>query len=72
MSERHDLLLSFTRCFRCAEGCIHLTCGNVTLTLTPTDFLVLAETIGAMRHQLREEVRSARHSREVEANSFTM
>lgn len=72
MSERHDLQRSFSRCFRCTEGCIHLTCGNVTLTLTPTEFLVLAETIGAMRHQLREEVRSARKSREIETNSFTM
>lgn len=72
MSERHDLQPSFSRCFRCPAGCIHLTCGNVTLTLTPTEFLVLAETIGAMRQQLREEVRSARKSREVETNFFTM
>jgi hypothetical protein len=72
MPERHDPAPSFSRCFRCTEGCIHLICGNVTLTLTPTEFLVLAETIGAMRHELREEVRSARKTREVATSSFTM
>jgi hypothetical protein len=73
MSEQHDLLQpSFSRCFRCSAGCLHLICGNVTLTLSPTEFLVLAEAIGAMRHQLKEEARSARKSREVETNSFTM
>ncbi len=72
MSERHNLQPSFSHCFRCTAGCIHLTCGNVTLTMTPTEFLVVAETIGAMRHQLREEVRVARQSREVEPTSFNM
>ena len=72
MSEPHDQRPCFSRCVRCTEGCIHLTCGIVTLTLTPAEFLVLAETIGAMRHQLREEVRSTRHSREVETNPFSM
>jgi hypothetical protein len=56
MSEPQDpLQTSFSRCFRCTAGCLHLICGNVTLTLTPAEFLVLAEAIGAMRHQLREE-----------------
>lgn len=72
MPEPHDLPPAFSRCFRCAAGCIHLICGNVTLSLTPAEFLVLAETIGAMRHELREEVRSAREARELATSSFTM
>ncbi len=72
MTDQHDLSPAFSRCFRCTAGCIHLTCGNLTLTLTPTEFLVLAETIGAMRHKLREEVRSAREAREVATTSLTM
>ena len=70
-SEGHDAQPCFSRCMRCSAGCIHLTCGNVTLTLTTTEFLVLAESIGAMRHQLREEVRSSRESRQVEATFST-
>lgn len=72
MSERRDLQPSFSRCFRCTAGCIHLICGNLTLTLTPTEFLVLAETIGAMRHQLRQESQTARESRVVQSKSFNM
>ena len=72
MPQPHDLAPSFSRCFRCAAGCIHLTCGNVTLTLTAAEFLVLAETIGAMRHELREEVRSARKARDLAISPFTM
>lgn len=73
MSEQHFAQAPFSRCFRCQSGCIHLMCGNVTLTLTPVEFLVLAEEIGAMRQQLREESRSARERlTQVHAGSFTM
>jgi len=60
MSEQHSAQVPFSRCFRCQSGCIHLMCGNVSLTLTPVEFLILAEEIRAMRHQLREESRTAR------------
>ena len=73
MSEQHSAETRFSRCFRCRSGCIHLMCGNVTLTLTPVEFLVLAEEIGAMRHQLREESRTAREdSTQHHTGSFTM
>jgi hypothetical protein len=70
----HSRPVPFSRCFRCQSGCIHLACGNVTLTLTPVEFLLLAEEILGMRHQLKEESRSAREeSAKVHAgSSFTM
>src|SRR4030095_17226022 len=45
-------------------------CGNVTLTLTPVEFLVLAEEIGAMRHQLKEEGRRGREESMQHETSF--
>lgn len=73
MYEQHDTQLPFSRCFRCPNGCIHLTCGNFTVNLTPTEFLVLAEAVAAMRHELREEAKSAREeSAHVQTNGFTM
>jgi hypothetical protein len=55
---------SFCRCFRCQAGCIHVVCGNITLTLSPAEFLVLAESLNAMRHKIREETRRAREDHE--------
>jgi hypothetical protein len=73
MYEQHDTQPPFSRCFRCPNGCIHLTCGNFTVNLAPMEFLVLAEAVNAMRHQLREEARSAREeSAQAQTNSFTM
>jgi hypothetical protein len=73
MFRQHDTQSPFSRCFRCPNGCIHLTCGNLTVNLSPTEFLVLAEAVNAMRHELREEARSAREqSVQVQTNSFTM
>ena len=46
-------------CFRCANGCIHVVCGNIALTLKPLDFLVLAEAINALRQELKQETKSA-------------
>ena len=37
------------RCFRCQSGCIHLICGNASLTLTRAQFLHLADTINVTR-----------------------
>jgi hypothetical protein len=61
MSQQDDLQRTFSRCFRCTAGCLHLICGNVTLTLTAAEFLVLSEAIAAMRHQL-EKKRNPRES----------
>jgi len=73
MIEQHDVQAPFSRCFRCPNGCIHLTCGNFTVNLSPAEFLVLAEVVTAMRHELREEARNAREeSAEVQTNSLTM
>ena len=43
------------RCFRCEDGCVHIICGNVMLTLRPANFLALAETVGDMRRRIQEE-----------------
>jgi hypothetical protein len=73
MTDQHPTRAPFSRCYRCPSGCIHLMCGNVTLTLTPVEFLVLAEEIRAMRHQLRQESRNAREeSMQFHAGPFTM
>ena len=71
MSDQKVTQAPFTRCVRCQSGCIHLMCGNVTFTLTPVEFLVLAEQISAMRHQLKEESRRAREE-SAQYVSFTM
>jgi GH24 family phage-related lysozyme (muramidase) len=42
-------------CYRCPNGCVHIVCGNTTLTLAPRDFLVLADAIDSLRDTLREE-----------------
>lgn len=73
MIEQHDVRGPFSRCFRCSNGCIHLTCGNFTVNLNPMEFLVLAEAVTAMRHELREEARSAREeSAHIPTDSLAM
>lgn len=59
MFESRDALVPQSYCFRCTNGCIHVVCGNVTLTLKPLDFLVLAEAINALRVELKEESKQA-------------
>jgi hypothetical protein len=50
-----------------------MTDQHSTRTLTPIEFLVLAEEIVAMRHRLREEGRNAREgSMQFQAGPFTM
>jgi hypothetical protein len=73
MSERHYAPTPHSRCFRCEAGCIHLVCGNAMLTLTHIEFLILAEAISAMRHQLKEGTRQAADATaRTDADSFTM
>jgi len=42
------------------------------VNLSITEFLVLAEAVNAMRHELREEARTRQQSAKVEASSIIM
>lgn len=39
-------------CYRCVNGCIHVVCGNTTLTLKDSDFLNLADAMNELRLEL--------------------
>jgi hypothetical protein len=58
MMDGHTHQAPHSHCFRCQNGCVHVVCGNTSLTLTPIEFLVLAEAINALRLQLRSESKS--------------
>ena len=58
MMDGHTHQAPHSQCFRCPNGCVHVVCGNTSLTLTPIEFLVLAEAINALRQQLRSESKS--------------
>ena len=73
MSERHHAAAPHSRCFRCQDGCIHLVCGNTMMTLTHVEFLILAESISALRRQLKEENKRALEATpHTRADSFMM
>lgn len=59
MFASHHEVAPKSYCFRCSNGCIHVVCGNIALTLEPLDFLVLAEAINALRQELKQETKSA-------------
>lgn len=42
-------------CFQCNEGHIHMVCGNITLTLSESQFLALSEAMGALRNRIQNE-----------------
>lgn len=49
MPEHQPSGLPEYKCFRCTNGCIHLVCGNTILTLTPEQFLGLADSVMVVR-----------------------
>lgn len=61
-----------SHCFRCTNGCIHVVCGNTTLTLKHLDFLVLAEAINSLRIELKQEGRKASSVSQTGAESLLM
>ncbi|MGQ0763982.1 MAG: hypothetical protein ACT4OT_18485 [Acidobacteriota bacterium] len=59
MFENRNELAPRNYCFRCTNGCVHVVCGNVTLTMKPVDFLILAEAVAALRDEFKEESKQA-------------
>ena len=42
-------------CFRCSDGCVHLEYGNILFTFTQPQFRTLAEVIGKVYVELKDE-----------------
>lgn len=59
-------------CYRCPNGCVHIVCGNTTITLAPSDFLILADAIDTMREALREENQDFTTTSLTDADSVVM
>lgn len=49
------------RCYKCAEGCLHLEYGNVMLTFSEEQFLAFAEVVTTTRQRLLQEREAAQH-----------
>jgi hypothetical protein len=62
--ETTETLRFSVRCYKCAEGCIHLEYGNAMFTFTQQQFRVLAEVIGETFRQIQAESESTAKSLE--------
>lgn len=58
-------------CYRCTNGCIHLTYYNVSLVLQESDFFLLTEAMNALSKELTEDARAA-IERTARSDSFLM
>ncbi len=72
MVESTPATMPYARCFRCSEGCIHLSVGNVTLTLMPCQFLMLVEVVNALHRQMQQEDETTAAEAQAEATSLIM
>ena len=72
MSEQHQTQTPKIESFRCTNGCFHIVCYNVTLTLNQEDFLVLTNTLNALRLDLNKEVRETSSVHAPNADSLVM
>jgi hypothetical protein len=72
MSESRPAAAPYCRCFRCSEGCIHLSVGNTTLTLTPCQFLMLVEVVNALYQQMQQENEATAAEAQAEAALLIM
>jgi hypothetical protein len=72
MSEHQQTQTPKIECFRCTNGCFHIVCYNVTLTLNREDFLLLTESMNGVRLDLKDEVREAARVHSTNADSLVM
>lgn len=69
--ETNDTLRIPVRCYKCAEGCIHLEYGNAMFTFTQQQFRVLAEVVGETFRRIQVETEPTADSLEF-AESLVM
>jgi hypothetical protein len=72
INEQHETQSQKINCFRCTNGCFHVVCYNITLTLNHLDFLVLAESMNALRLELKEKVHEAAGANQTHADALVM